>query len=1396
MQEVDNDLLKALAEVPPMKLAAIDEAFVLLDTGLGAIFSASMARRAAINRKKRTGAEKKHYDKRKTLLGEDLNLLKGAADKELRKGKFLFKEATKRIIAPLRTQKAQETTMKMLSELAGRPSTRGSTIFRRSVCPSSGSVFHNDPNRRISFFDAKPNFDEGEPHPFSLITVDPESQIPEDPLMRDWAEEHLHLSADRLAGLEETFEFRERLSHQMLCWQTLRADKFDKLSTKPRPDADDVVSEPLEADTDGDSDEQSEGSHIYYDPTSSAHSMPSFLKEPSGFAFAQMSLFGLTHHLDAQQMRRSRTPGDTSTCDPQGIDEALHEKPKPSTAPEAGVRAASKRRGTQWGAAKLRQRSATLSHVTQLVKPAVRHVMPIQVEMPKTPRTLPSPRRLPSRGQARDAPLGVALRVPPPFVEPHFEISSASVGHTPELTYLRCCEAMGLVPCPAVWRNFGHGRGIIDASRRSLSDADVCAILEAVAQLAADGHKVKVLDFSINSLTDVTMHYVASFVFSHGPACRKLNSISLAGNAAIRFVAGDALLDFSQALSALPALESLDLSGVPLHGVAACKLCENLQESLSLKRLNFSGCGLGRSDEAECVAAAALVGGRQGGTAGLEAYDLSCNFFSSQGFSAAAEALQGSKLSALSFAGNCISCKSSSNCDNSLRFNAMQLFLEGLHFNTGLQELDLSSCGMGPDTAFVMEDALRGHPALTSLDLADNPLGDAGVRCVLRLLLQPKPDITECNIGNHRESDATACPMKYRHAQPTGMYNLDLRYPHERSTLRMLLRTCDTALGYPLRYFKFDLKQAKPEIKHIVIPRPTWVTPSQGIWSFSFQPPLSESALQFSLGVGQQVATNDHLRNEPGVMANATPSRSGSPASGHYGGAGNSRRQSLHPYVSETPSQSGSAFVVPSGSPALQSPSASPRVSDTGFDTMDFGSLDMEARVVAPRPSVAYSARSSLGSSPRSGVVGFSARSSLNAMSDHLMEEQLASLKQTAGMFDADWGEVTQLMTSARMQVPALMYPLIRKMFLSFITLDQQIRFIHACSKDLAFNGPQVSQLCEDRPELATQTVCALFPSLRGRTPQLLLLNTSAVASFPGVARDVSRCLWFQEGNVTGRYNLDLEKPCDYAVAENCLISNAWESEVGRLLAWPDISQRGTYEMLRNEAHNEVKFDFTRDWMLPSHGTFRFDYSSIRRPPSGVSVMSESGEVTRYLNRNILRASSDAKVKALRAVSVHMYLTAQQFRNLILCFPSGELRQEMFCCFHARVIDALGMLSPDVFYCSTLFSNKERVSLLERVGPLHLLNPIHPERVWYRCHLTMYEQRMVINFLVHLQSKEPGGKINGRGTKEYRHGPVPASWAKEGVPDTDHIIICTYEAKHPNATWRRELAHRFCVGQF
>jgi len=192
--------------------------------------------------------------------------------------------------------------------------------------------------------------------------------------------------------------------------------------------------------------------------------------------------------------------------------------------------------------------------------------------------------------------------------------------------------------------------------------------------------------------------------------------------------------------------------------------------------------------------------------------------------------------------------------------------------------------------------------------------------------------------------------------------------------------------------------------------------------------------------------------------------------------------------------------------------------------------------------------------------------------------------------------------------------------------------------------------------------------------------------------------------------------------------------------------------------------------------------------------MNESAEVARHLQRS--NASSDAKVRALRAVSVHMYLTALQLRNVMLCFSAFEFRVEVFCILHARVTDPLVLLSSEVFYSTSLLTNNDRASLLERVGALHLLNPIHPELVWYRCNLAVYDQRTVVHFIAQCNSREPGGKIIGHGTKMYRHGPVPASWADKGPPDAEQTLVCQYEAKHPNPDWRRDLAKKFCVGHF
>lgn len=1384
LNDIDNDVTKALSEIPPMRLACIDEAFVLLDSGLGAIFSAGMARRAAVQRQTTRAYEK---ELKKTKLEEE-QAGKLAASR--------FRRATMRIVAPIRRQAAQRATLKMVSDLVGpktlatetehrkseeakltsRKSEEGRRTSRKSGEARHSSLKNSAIERKsrgseqkkilpikfisapvISYEDDDNDLEDMDPDESEVNGIPAACQLGEDPGFWSWAEEQLQLSPRRLNGLEKTPQFRAKLGHQMLCWQALQANKLaPKIANSLSPTPRGLTNE----DVNFQSTESSSCFASIFNSEEHSASTGASTKEPSvathGFHQAAQSLFGLTRYLDAQTMRRSRTPtrawntGSDAAAESPGSasPEPTRKGPGPASTlerPEAG----SPGEQSSTFSFTLNKRSvAPLDMVTSQARSPLPDTESI-AERPST-RDSVSSRRLPSRGQTCEPPIGVALRRPPPFIEPHRDIQSRYVDHTPELLYLRRCEVQGLIPCPAVWRKFGNvDCSIIDASKRSLSDADVCAIVETAVECAAEGHELHQLNLSHNALTDIGVERFARIIAGPPLHCTLLTSLSLAGNTSLKFRSQDLLRELAELLTALPRLAELDLSGVPIHGHAASILCGALRQSSSLTDLNLSGCEVGRMDQSECTVAAELMGSvhRTDGSTdkfGLQRLDLSCNFFGRTGFMAAAAALRRSCLKSLSFASNCAGSSCHFGKDHA-QFHPIQLLIEGLQFNTTLETLDLSDCSLGPDSAFVLEDALQAHSTLTSLDLSSNPLGDAGLRCILRLILGLQTDIHVCNVAGHREADVSSHWVKFRFTQPGGGYRLQLKYPHERATLRTLLRISEKATSNSFRYFKFDAKQAKPNIEKDP-DTDRWMLPTHGTFSFTFQPPLSETALQYSI---QQRAPGGSTVTTTSVSSQAAAAASAASALASHMQAKEERKMLLEQGV--RPKHLPSSIFAASG------------------DVPRFSQLPALRNTVSfARPSTSFQ-----NPSRPSSAVG------MNTSSVH---------------HEIDWTEITTLLSSSRLLVSALRYPLVRRMFLSLITREQQARFIHACSKDMAFNGPQVSQLCEDRPEMAAQIIGALFGSIQGRTAQLLLLGGLTASLSPRVCAEVSPCLWFQEGNLTGRYFLDLDVPADYSVAENCLLVNAWESEVGRLMGRPDISQRGNYEMLRNESHNEVPFTFHREWALPSHGFFRLDYSSIRRPPHMMTAMPEAGEVTRYMQRT--SASPQAKLRALRAVSVHLYLSSQQFRSLIHCFPTGPCRRDFFCLMHTRVVDRARLLSAEFLYSSTIFDPEDREALFHRIGHLHLLNPLHPEGMVFKCNLARYEERKVIDYLVQLRSKEPGGKVTAPLQDDDRHGPVPASWADKGVPIEETEIICGYETTHPNPLWRQALAEKYCVGQF
>ena len=123
--------------------------------------------------------------------------------------------------------------------------------------------------------------------------------------------------------------------------------------------------------------------------------------------------------------------------------------------------------------------------------------------------------------------------------------------------------------------------------------------------------------------------------------------------------------------------------------------------------------------------------------------------------------------------------------------------------------------------------------------------------------------------------------------------------------------------------------------------------------------------------------------------------------------------------------------------------------------------------------------------------------------------------------------------------------------------------------------------------------------------------------------------------------------------------------------------------MLRNEVYSEVPLTCSPNWSLPSYGYFAFATRQSDDPSAGNKAMPEATVVTWYLRSNPM--AGGPKFRVLRAISVYLYFSANQFRNLIQCFPEADNNRQAFSnMLHSRVVDSDRLLSPEVLYSAIL----------------------------------------------------------------------------------------------------------------
>ena len=113
--------------------------------------------------------------------------------------------------------------------------------------------------------------------------------------------------------------------------------------------------------------------------------------------------------------------------------------------------------------------------------------------------------------------------------------------------------------------------------------------------------------------------------------------------------------------------------------------------------------------------------------------------------------------------------------------------------NRALKHLDISMNHMDFRSALILEDALE-RTCIRSLSVVDNPLGQMGLRSILRLLCGKESGLCFLKMSGCYRGGLDSDTNLFNYVNPSGRYELDLARPYDRSLLRMLYKKCE-ALG-------------------------------------------------------------------------------------------------------------------------------------------------------------------------------------------------------------------------------------------------------------------------------------------------------------------------------------------------------------------------------------------------------------------------------------------------------------------------------------------------------------------------------------------------------------------------------------------------------------------------
>lgn len=368
-----------------------------------------------------------------------------------------------------------------------------------------------------------------------------------------------------------------------------------------------------------------------------------------------------------------------------------------------------------------------------------------------------------------------------------------STSRDAETRYLQKCNDHGVLP----GRNGFHCAIAKDVNLagHNLDDKTIKAVAGAISMRVQD---IETVNLSANRGSDDSMVVLLQALES--PIPRMLDLLNISQNRL-----GAATFDL---LSSMLRGRQLDVRCLRIGGmaipVASWKtLCGAILVNGHIREIDLSDTQCGRHCQDPCVQVASLC-------FAIETLDISQNFFREEGLREISEALHSrTHVKTLRLTDNTWLLQSNvasgqwrqpkaekktlprqALASEGKTQDPMLSFCEALGYNHTLTSLDLSGCQIAEEASICLEDALMDHATLKQINLSRNPLGESGMRAILRLVMRTG-NLQLVNLCEFRENTSKPS-ITFNYTDLTEEFSghdaLDLSNPYHRAILRLIIR--------------------------------------------------------------------------------------------------------------------------------------------------------------------------------------------------------------------------------------------------------------------------------------------------------------------------------------------------------------------------------------------------------------------------------------------------------------------------------------------------------------------------------------------------------------------------------------------------------------------------------